>query len=268
VLERPLAGGLTGKVAGVGLYTVDPTWTMQVKLWIDQTMAAGFCDYFITLQPFIDEVAGTLYSADYLRDAISAEWTTKVTAAIPGAFGALTWQNTSGGPSKAAHSVVKGGAPQSFGSYSWVLTCKAGQFARDVSNWQQPDPAADHYVWFGLTAINPLTPGGTGWEQEPGTSVLVELDSVDASDVPSTGIVRIEASDNKCLYAYGLAVLNGSKLQLSGLAPLQNQKAIVVPQLVNATAEVLLEDEGIVMLPMAHATHAWRLRADDEAAPS
>lgn len=31
-------------------------------------------------------------------------------------------------------------------------------------------------------------------------------------------------------------------------------------------AALLLEDEGIVMLPMAHATHAWRLRADAGAA--
>lgn len=29
-------------------------------------------------------------------------------------------------------------------------------------------------------------------------------------------------------------------------------------------AALLLEDAGIVMLPMAHATHAWRLRAEEE----
>lgn len=33
-------------------------------------------------------------------------------------------------------------------------------------------------------------------------------------------------------------------------------------------AALLLEDSGLILLPMAHATHAWRLRpGDDEAAP-
>jgi hypothetical protein len=30
-------------------------------------------------------------------------------------------------------------------------------------------------------------------------------------------------------------------------------------------AALLLEDEGVILLPMAHATHCWRLRADDDA---
>jgi len=238
LLARPTILEIAGTVySSAPHFAIDPGWTATVHLQGLQSSGNSKWDYALNLIPFAGVASGTLYSSDQIRQAISDAWDAEVSDQSAGSeLGPLVWQGSD--------------------LAGWTLTVPIGYDSAVLTigtytDWGAAEPVLYFAPTYGGSSdqLLPLLPGqllspdvrqyGVGYGGQDITSITIEIDEGDASDITAPGVVRIDGSRYEFLYVgtvAGRAVLTGLSL-VAGPALYPDQ----VPGL---EAQIVLEDEG------------------------
>ena len=238
LLARPTILEIAGTVySSAPHFAIDPGWTATVHLQGLQSSGNSKWDYALNLIPFAGVASGTLYSSDQIRQAISDAWDAEVSDQSAGSeLGPLVWQGSD--------------------LAGWTLTVPIGYDSAVLTigtytDWGTAEPVLYFAPTYGGSSdqLLPLLPGqllspdvrqyGVGYGGQDITSITIEIDEGDASDITAPGVVRIDGSRYEFLLAgtvAGRAVL--TKLSLVA------GPALYPDQVPGLEAQIVLEDEG------------------------
>lgn len=238
LLTRPTILEIAGTVYdSAPHYPVTPGWTATVTLQGLQNNGSTKWDYTLNLIPFAGVASNTLYSSDQIRQAISDAWDAEVSDQSAGSvLGSLVWQGSD----------ITG----------WTLTVPIGYDSAAHKIATSTDWGPAQTVLYSATAYGgssdqlvALLPGqllspdvryyGIGYGGQDITSITVELDEGDASDITAPGVVRIDGSR----YSFNYADVVAGRAVLLGLQ-LITGPALYPPQVPGLEVEIILEDSG------------------------
>lgn len=252
VLEDPLGSNVTGDVVGTSnLYPVEVGWTLTVQLLGETTAPVTYpLDVTVQVAPFEAYSPGDYLSAEDMRTAISDAFAAAVTdLALTAQLGDLIWKPDGKGNFRAQVLVDQDATvvkvqPTVYLGGKLIEGSKASTYSGGMD--------ADEYVDLGwVTAGNPCVP--TSKADKPGvpTSITVRLTEGTTADVPNAGVVLVRSGDATCGYTYEAKGTSNLDLYLTGLKPLQGQKALTAAQLgqaddgePEATCEIQFVSQG------------------------
>ena len=244
ILDEQLAAKMSGDVTGTGAVYLLPTgWNVGVFMIGTDNAGLEVWKADVKFTPFAGMTA-TYKSSDEIRTLISSAWAQAVTdsgAPATTHFGDWTWVQKSG-KWHARIQLLKDA------TVYWVnpwLFLDGKEFSQ-IPTAQFPGgmkSAYDMDLNYYVNDIPPFCPTDPAGNQLP-TGVTIRLTEGDPADVPATGKVKIKSGDTSCVYTYAVKGTDEEDLHLEGLQPLDKQVPLPVGKFKDASAEVLLDDQG------------------------
>jgi hypothetical protein len=265
LLDRPLLAAVTGTATQTGQqFGIKTGW--QVKFWATARDAAKaqLWHYAFSFYPFAAMSEAASYSGQELRDAISNEFLSALTAAggatdIEG----LAWQTV--GSDAYYHYAVCLVAPNAAISEVNIVVNLPPP---NATNGKQAGPqilgAGVGQTWpvdlHWYVGDDPTQSVGSFLNAPSLSGFALQLDSGDPASVPSTGMLKLKPANDAYqaqVYSYGKVSVGGVGLQFSQLTKLNGSTAGLTPsQIEGAKVEVLYADEGRPNETMLRCLHS------------